>query len=612
MNGQLNVDGSDLVLQNNGQLQIEGASPTVEFHETDQSSGAEGAHFRLVHADQELALEVDRDDDGTYDSPNPIAVRSYAVDITAGPNATDPINLNTDTYVTGGSCMHVGSNITLLSSGSVECLGLEVSGGKFEVFSDGDVSTDGQCRLKGPVYFQRSSSLRNNLTHGDGECAQMAGSTSNLRFHIQGGQGRVGIPWNAYYDDANATWRSVVASEAHTLIGIQNARPGPGIDEAGNFSIHTASANANDDDPISWIDRFEINGTEGAVKIQNADFEVGGGASGGGATIYGGNGYIESAAGGSFDGPIVVNEGNDSIRLEASAPEMKWFDSGEPSGNAGRRYWCHLNNQTFYVLVDRDDDGGWEAPHPIEITPNNVYIRGYVNSSSTVELVVSGNTRDVNINGADLSLDTDKRVLANEHVNNGGYGTEGGPDFRHNYDSSNDADVSGMYRNFNNSSCDVSLEGTLFYVNSEYQHRPNKDGVLDSGSSSNRWENIWAQDGTVNTSDKKEKTNIQNIQKTAASDRVRNAAGAAIQFTWANGRRGRQHAGFDADQLATAIGDNHAAYVDPSIRANEVHVPEGADGPGNGPKGLRSHELIPDLYAALADALDRIEQLEKA
>lgn len=184
------------------------------------------------------------------------------------------------------------------------------------------------------------------------------------------------------------------------------------------------------------------------------------------------------------------------------------------------------------------------------------------------------------------------------------------PEFRHVFDSNNDGSNSGMYREYNNSAGDLSLDGTLLYVNSEFDHRPHTDGTLDSGNSSYRWEAVWAADGTINTSDPAHKDNVVPVDRAGATDRVRRVAATAVTFTWVDGRRGRRHAGFDADRLDQEVGEAHAAYVDPSIRAAETEVPEGATGPGDGAKGLRSHELIPDLYAALADALDRIDQLE--
>jgi hypothetical protein len=444
-------------------------------------------------------------------------------------------------------------------------------------------------------------------SRGDGETLRLTGSTTDFVQHVQGGQGRIGIAWNAYWDNANSTWRSLVANEAHTLVGVQNANPGPGTDQAGSFTIHTSSGNASAGDPISWLDRFEVNGTDGDVKIHNANLQVYDGsaefyqgleAHGNQIARFHGNVLADGSVIGSVnDGQIQQTAGNSfGVQSGGTGIQMYLFDTNSRSWTL--RQYDDSNVERGRINIDNDSTRGMSF----------VKFDGNGNRVADFEMRESGTILFEFQN----ELKIESVVLGYQFENSGNYRTASDPDFRHNFDSSNDTSGSGLFREYNNSSCDVSWDGTLMYVNSEYDHRPHTDGTLNSGNSNYRWEGVWAQDGTINTSDKKEKTNIQQIQKTAATDRVRNAADSAIQFTWANGRRGRQHAGFDADQLATAVGDNHAAYVDPSIRANEVHVPEGATGPGNGSKGLRSHELIPDLYAALADALDRIEQLESA
>lgn len=176
-------------------------------------------------------------------------------------------------------------------------------------------------------------------------------------------------------------------------------------------------------------------------------------------------------------------------------------------------------------------------------------------------------------------------------------------------DGNGDANI-GLMREFSNS-VDITIKGVLSYVQSDDRIRPDDDGVKSLGGSSFRWEDVWAVDGTINTSDTAYKSNMAGIDTTAATDRIRRVADAAITFTWKNSDRGRRHAGFDSDKLDEAVGNDHAAYVDPAILAGELTADPNTDQPTQvGAKGIRSHELIPDLYAALAHALDRIDQLE--
>jgi len=444
-------------------------------------------------------------------------------------------------------------------------------------------------------------------SRGDGETLRLTGSTTDFVQHVQGGQGRIGIAWNASWDNANKTWRSLVANEAHTLIGVQNAYPGPGTDQAGNFSIHTAAANGSASDPISWLDRFEVNGTDGDVKIHNANLRVNDGS----ADFYQGL-VAHGNRIARFHGNVLADGSTIGSVNDGQIQQTAGSSFGVQSGGTGIQMYLFDTNSRSWTLRQYDDSNVERG----RINIDNDSTRGmsFVKFDSNGNRVADFEMRE---SGTILfefqdQLEIKSVVLGYQFENSGNYRTASDPDFRHNFDSSNDSSGSGLFREYNNSAGDVSLDGTLTYVNSEYDHRPHTDGTLNSGNSNYRWEGVWAQDGSINTSDPAEKTDVEQIQRSAAASRVRGVADAAIQFAWVNGRRGRRHAGFDADQLATAVGDGHAAYVDPSVRASEVHVPEGATGPGDGPKGMRSHELIPDLYAALADALDRIEQLEKA
>jgi hypothetical protein len=592
MNGQLNVDGSDLVLQNNGGLQIKGTNPVAEFFETDQD-GSEGYRYALSHAEGELALEVDRTGDGQADSPDPVVVRSNAIDITAGESATDPINLNTDTYVTGSSCMHVGSNITLLADGRAKFAGeVDIAGGTgfggATIFDTGFISTDDGASIEKDLDVNGESRLDKYVdigdpdksgSRGDGERLRLIGPTSDCVHHIQGGYGRVAISWNAVWDNANSTWRSLVANESHSLVGLRTSTPG----DYSGFSVHIAGDNANAGDPIYWEDKLLIDNN---VNIYNADLQVVGGIVG---SVN--DGQIQQSSGYSFD----VGSGGTGIQMYLfGTNDRNWILRQYDDSNVERGRIRIDNDSSRRLALVKYDSGG-NTVADFELRDSGTVLLEFQDEFEVRSPIYADRT-----NGKGLFSDR------------GGYRDDDDPTFRLNFDSNNDTNDSGMYRQYSNSSCDVTWDGTLVYVNSEYNHRPHQDGRRNSGNSSYRWGNVWAQDGSINTSDPSEKTDVEQIQRSAAVDRVRGVADSAIQFAWANSTRGRRHAGFDADQLDAAVGDDHAAYVDPSVYANEVHVKEGATGPGNGPKGTRPHELIPDLYAALADALDRIEQLEKA
>ena len=68
------------------------------------------------------------------------------------------------------------------------------------------------------------------------------------------------------------------------------------------------------------------------------------------------------------------------IKLQGTAPQLKFEDVDNDD------YWIHVNSGKFYILPDRDSNGSWETPYPLEITAdtnsfliygNNAFHDGY-------------------------------------------------------------------------------------------------------------------------------------------------------------------------------------------------------------------------------------------
>ena len=49
------------------------------------------------------------------------------------------------------------------------------------------------------------------------------------------------------------------------------------------------------------------------------------------------------------------------LTISGTSPQMKFNDTDADD------FWIHANGNTFYVLSDRDDSGGWETPYPLEL-----------------------------------------------------------------------------------------------------------------------------------------------------------------------------------------------------------------------------------------------------
>ena len=68
--------------------------------------------------------------------------------------------------------------------------------------------------------------------------------------------------------------------------------------------------------------------------------------------------------------------------ISASSPMIK-FDDTDATGTID--FWTHVNNNTFYVLADRNNSGTWSAaPHPMKIVAGATNSSDYVQFSNKV------------------------------------------------------------------------------------------------------------------------------------------------------------------------------------------------------------------------------------
>lgn len=143
----------------------------------------------------------------------------------------------------------------------------------------------------------------------------------------------------------------------------------------------------------------------------------------------------------------------------------------------------------------------------------------------------------------------------------------------------------GMYRNGDGATA-IATNATAvagFYPGSL---RPGADNAQGLGVTAFRWVDVWAVDGTINTSDARIKTDVAPIPR--AVDLVK--AIGARQFRRVDLDNDRLNFGFIAQDVATALNPD---------RFNAVHRPDGDD-----LWALRSDQLVPVLWAAFTEHLE--------
>jgi len=105
-----------------------------------------------------------------------------------------------------------------------------------------------------------------------------------------------------------------------------------------------------------------------------------------------------------------------------------------------------------------------------------------------------------------------------------------------------------------NSLIAAGLSGTAFYVAGA-----EKSGTVNLGSAARKWNTLYAATGTINTSDRNEKTEIAELSE--KQEELFNALQPA-KFKFINGTSGRVHYGFIAQDVEKAMTDNGISNTD--------------------------------------------------
>ncbi|MHA6299737.1 DUF2793 domain-containing protein [Devosia sp. CAU 1758] len=139
----------------------------------------------------------------------------------------------------------------------------------------------------------------------------------------------------------------------------------------------------------------------------------------------------------------------------------------------------------------------------------------------------------------------------------------------------------------NAASADVTLAGTL---------RPAVDNSRTLGASGARWSAVWSATGTIQTSDRRHKSDI--VPSDLGLDFIRLLE--PVRFQWKGGD-GRSHYGLIAQQVAEAAQELGADFGG--------HVLADPDEPMS-QQALRYDQFIAPLVAAVKVLADRVEELE--
>ena len=133
-----------------------------------------------------------------------------------------------------------------------------------------------------------------------------------------------------------------------------------------------------------------------------------------------------------------------------------------------------------------------------------------------------------------------------------------------------------------------------------YKFKPNRDDKFDFGDTSNRWDDIYATNATIATSD-------VNLKNTITDSTLGlNFIDSLRPVSYKLNNKSRTHYGLIAQEVKTTLDSlsintqDFAGYVDPSITNDD----------DNGPLGLRYSEFIAPIIKAIQELKEEVEKLK--
>ena len=169
----------------------------------------------------------------------------------------------------------------------------------------------------------------------------------------------------------------------------------------------------------------------------------------------------------------------------------------------------------------------------------------------------------------------------------------------------------------NNGGLDINngglyVEGNVTFDDTLYQKayiRAVPDGGPNCGASGNRWDEVWAVTGTIQTSDATLKTDIKPIEHGVDFILGLNP----VQYKLIVGDSNRPHHGFIAQevkQVMDNLGIDFAGYIDPTINPDTDNGTPDVDSPMYNKLSLRYEEFIAPLVQTIQSLEQRIKDLE--
>jgi hypothetical protein len=369
------------------------------------------------------------------------------------------------------------------------------------------------------------------------------------------------------------------------------------IDENGLVGIGTTTGTA----------ALNLNGTNPAFQIRNGDADKG-------FLKINSDDLILGTNSGNLSGNLNFNtkdinrmliEPNGDVGIGTSNPNSKLDVS---TGNDGQVLRINAADQTFMGIWENNGYRGYVGSYYGNVADIDVgSLAGAVHlvTGSTIDLTAKSGKIGIGTQDPEHILDMYNasghaftRIMTNSSNN------EVGIDLVRNGGSTNwriSQGNTGILRFFTANNNDFNPRSVLYEFYDTY-FRPGFDNFISLGAAQNRWSVVYAGTGTINTSDARDKTNIQNINY-GLEDIMKLRP---VSFNWKDKPQWGTKLGLIAQEVKDVVGE---VVVQGNI--DNHYDEDGNELPDSDKYGIYYSDLIPVLIKATQEQQQMIDDLRK-
>lgn len=203
------------------------------------------------------------------------------------------------------------------------------------------------------------------------------------------------------------------------------------------------------------------------------------------------------------EGIEITNSGGDGMVISNSDGD------GIEITNSGSNGILVSGSQTFGASIT-GNDAGIRARASVSQNPD-IILRGNSSANASDDGIIAS---DPNYAGSDIYLRSNDALVVDLDNDDNGSGSfivrNGDDDDVFTINESGNVNIDGRLR-IGNVNIERVLYDSLDFLRVNSSIMPNEDAQHILGAGTNRWINVWAVDGTINTSDRREKKNIEDL-----------------------------------------------------------------------------------------------------